>query len=160
MRLLRLVVLGLTLAAPPLGASPAGADSALRWGPNGNGTLAHRDDTRWLDLHDAKVTANTAAGIYSARFGPTLQQMDKQPFVITGFMMPIGIDIATNRFVLTRRSASCPFCPPNEPPEAIEVFSQNFVDYTNGTVTVSGKLHLVANSERGMFYRLDAAKVW
>ena len=74
-------------------------------------------------------------------------------------MMPVVANVMSNHFVITRRSATCPFCPPNEPTEAIEVFSRNFVQYTDRPVTVEGRFHLVANSEKGLFYRLDAATV-
>lgn len=75
-------------------------------------------DVRWLDLHDAKVTAATATGLYTARFGSFLQQMDRQDFVITGILMPV----VTN-------------------------------------LIVEAKFHLVVNSEKELFYRLDAATV-
>ncbi|WP_174292632.1 DUF3299 domain-containing protein [Sphingomonas bacterium] len=159
MKALSAVFLGL-LVGQPCSALAVSVGSTQQWGPHGNGLLAHRDDVRWLDLHDAKVTADTAAGIYTARFGPILQQMDNQDFVITGFMMPVGVDLASTHFVLTRRSATCPFCPPNEPTEAIEVFSDKFVKYTDAPITVSGKLQLVANSDRGLFYRLKSAKIF
>ena len=157
MKIARLVSITVLLTLGSASALPASVGT--KWGPNGNGTLAHTDDVRWLDLHDAKVTADTAAGLYTARFGPFLQQMDRQDFVITGFMMPVVANVMSNHFVITRRSATCPFCPPNEPTEAIEVFSRNFVQYTDRSVTVEGRFHLVANSEKGLFYRLDAATV-
>ena len=74
-------------------------------------------------------------------------------------MLPDEPSLTSAHFVLTRRSAGCPFCPPNEPTEAIEVFSVASMEYTQAPVTVSGQLHLVARSETGLFYRLDHAKV-
>lgn len=138
---------------------PAFALVSRTWGPNGNGTLVHEDDLRWVDFHDAQVTADRAAGRYTARFSSMLLKMDGQPLVITGYMLPVGTAMATTHFVLTRRSATCPFCPPNEPTEAMEVFSQKLVTTTQAPVTVQGKLHLVASSEQGLFFRLDEAKV-
>ena len=141
------------------GAPAAALPSTQTWGPNGNGTLKHQDDMRWLDFHDAQVAADRAAGHYTARFSAMLMKMDGHDLVITGYMLPVGTAIDTTHFVLTRRSATCPFCPPNEPTEAIEVFSQRFVRPTQAPITVQGRLHLVASSDQGLFFRIDAARI-
>lgn len=129
------------------------------WGPNGNGTLDHEDDLRWVGFHDAKITADEAKGEYRATFSPTLQKENGICTSISGYMLPIEATTTSPHFVLTRRSAGCPFCPPNEPTEAIEVFATKPIAYTQSPVTVSGTLHLVARSEKGLFFRLDGAKV-
>ena len=154
--------LGLAVLVAPI-ASIAGASygtSVRNWGPNGNGTLDHKDDQQWVGFHDAQVTADAKAGTYTARFGPLLQKMDGQPIAISGYMMPLGTMLESNHFILPRRSPGCPFCPPNEPMEAIEVFSSRFVKGTQLPITVEGRLRLVGNSERGLFLRIDAARIW
>lgn len=94
-----------------------------------------------------------------ASFSDILQKMDGKPFSITGYMLPIEPSIHSAHFVLTRRSAGCPSCPPNEPTEAMEVFAQKPVDYTQAPVTANGVLDLVRHSAQGLFFRLDHAKV-
>lgn len=159
MKRLKIAVLGvLSFTAALMPASLATA-STQNWGPNGNGTLRHQDDLQWVNFHDAQVTADRAAGIYTARFGVMLQKMEGQRIVIAGYMMPVGAAMSSPHFVLTRRSATCPFCPPNEPTEAIEVFSQTIVRSTQDPVTVEGRLHLVPNSEHGLFFGIDDARV-
>ncbi len=128
-------------------------------GPNGNGTLVHEDDLRWLSFRDAKIAADDTKGEYRASFSPTLVRMDGHGFSITGYMLPIETSARAAHFILTRRSAGCPFCPPNEPTEAIEIFTSAPVDYTPAPLTVAGRLHLVPRSDTGLFYRLDHAKV-
>ncbi|BAI96730.1 hypothetical protein SJA_C1-18960 [Sphingobium indicum UT26S] len=127
--------------------------------PRPPGTLDHEDDLRWVFFHDARVTADEAKGEYNAAFSPSLSKMEGQSFSITGYMLPIETSTKSAHFVLTRRSAGCPFCPPNEPTEAIEIFATGPVDYRQTPVTVEGRLHLIARSETGLFYRLDRAKV-
>lgn len=144
------------LAATPLRA----AGSVQQWGPNGNGTLDHKDDLQWVQFHDAKVTEDRAAGIYNITFGPFLRKMDGQSLIITGYMMPLTPFGPSNHFVLTRRSPGCPFCPPNEPTEAIEIFSDRSVPPTPAPITIEGKLHLVSRSSQGLFFRIDGAKIW
>lgn len=131
-----------------------------KWGPNGNGTLKHEDDLQWVMFHDARITADQKAGIYTATFSPMLLKMDNQNLVITGYVLPLNPMSATTHFILTRRSPACPFCPPNEPTEAIEIFSQAFVKPTDAPITVEGRLHFVSHSEQGLFFRIDSAKVW
>ena len=130
-----------------------------KWGPNGNGTLDHEDDLQWVFFHDAKITADDAKGLYLATFPPSLRKEDGVHFSITGYMLPVEASPTSAHFVLTRRSAGCPFCPPNEPTEAIEVFAAKPYAYTQSPVTVEGTLHLVGRSARGLFFRLDKAKV-
>lgn len=156
-RLIPALVLSLALPGAAGAQFFSGGDSI--WGPNGNGTLDHEDDLQWVFFHDAKITADEAKGIYTATFPAGLRKEDGINFSITGYMLPIESRGTSAHFVLTRRSAGCPFCPPNEPTEAIEVFSAKPVAYTQSPVTVEGVLHLVSHSEKGLFFRMDKAKV-
>ena len=157
------VVTALALLAAVPGAAGAqffGNDSpAPNWGPNGNGTLDHPDDVTWIMFHNAKVTADDARGIYTASFPPSLVKQDGKFFSISGYMLPVDTKTVSPHFVLTRRSTGCPFCPPNEPTEAIEVFASRPIAYTQAPVRIEGTLHLVAHSEKGLFFRLDTASV-
>ncbi|MGY2734634.1 DUF3299 domain-containing protein [Sphingomonas sp. UYP23] len=155
------ILLVLALLALPVTASQAQFFSGgpPNWGPNGDGTLEHEDDLRWVMFHDAKIAANEAKGEYTATFSASLKKEDGVQWSITGYMLPIESTTKAAHFVLTRRSAGCPFCPPNEPTEAIEVFSTTPVQYTQAPVTVEGTLHLVARSGQGLFFRMDKARV-
>jgi hypothetical protein len=130
-----------------------------KWGPNGNGTLDHEDDLRWVILHDVQITADNAKGIYVAKWGKDMVGMEGRPFTIIGYMLPIEPTTHSAHFVITRRSSGCPFCPPNEPTEAIEVFTTKAIDYTQSPIALKGTLHLVRSSELGLFYRMDNATV-
>lgn len=148
-----------TVTVPVFGAEgqfyPGG--SIDRWGPNGNGTLDHEDDLRWVILHDVKITADDARGVYIATFDKKMADLDGRPFTIIGYMLPLEANIHSAHFAITRRSSGCPFCPPNEPTEAIEVFAATPIDYTTGPIALEGRLHLVRSSATGLFYRLDQA---
>ncbi|WP_375381880.1 hypothetical protein [uncultured Sphingomonas sp.] len=158
LRPLAALLAGLTLQ-PGVAAAQFYGGGSSQWGPNGNGTLDHEDDLRWVFFHDAKIAADDAKGEYRATFSPALAKENGAAFEITGYMLPVDASTTSPHFVLTRRSTGCPFCPPNEPTEAIEVFSAKPVAYTQAPVTVSGTLHLVGRSEQGLFFRLDGAKV-
>lgn len=155
------VCLALAAAAMPATNGAAqfypGGNKFDRWGPNGNGTLDHEDDLRWIVLHDVKITANEAKGVYIATFSKAMADLDGRPFSIIGYMLPLEATTHSAHFAITRRSTGCPFCPPNEPTEAIEVFAAKPIDYTQAPIALEGRLHLVRSSETGLFYRLDQA---
>ena len=132
---------------------------AKTWGPNGDGTLVHVEDARWNVFHDVKVTSDIDKGEYSATFGPALDRLAGRNVVVSGYMLPLTADPSAPHFVLTRRSAGCPFCPPNELNEAVEVLAKASVKYTMAPITVSGRLHLISVSDQGLFFRLDDASV-
>lgn len=162
MKPFRLAVLLSLFVAQTAWAAPQsffGGGDQQQWGPNGNGTLEHEDDLRWVLFHDAKITTDDAKGLYVADFSPSLRKLDGVSFSVSGYMLPVEASLTSAHFVLTRRSAGCPFCPPNAPTEAIEVFAAKPFAYTQSPITVEGRLHLVARSERGLFYRIDNARV-
>lgn len=129
------------------------------WGPNGNGTLEHADDLRWTFFNDVKIVADNARGIYRATFGTALAKMEGHPLTITGYMLTLEPRTRSRHFLLTRRSTGCPFCPPNEPTEVIEIMTVAPVDYTQQPVTIAGRIHLVADSAQGLFYQMNGAKL-
>jgi len=60
---------------------------------------------------------------------------------------------------LLRRSPGCPFCPPSEATEVVEVMSTKAIAPTADLIIVEGRLKLVAESSQGFFYRLEGAVV-
>jgi hypothetical protein len=117
------------------------------------------NDPAWTLLNEAKVTADTTKGEFTAAFPPDLLKLQGRRFQITGFILPLDPASQTMHFALVRRNTACPFCPPNEPTEAVEVFSQELVKYTGEEISVSGRLVLVSSSADGLFYRLERAQV-
>jgi hypothetical protein len=127
----------------------------LRYDPN----HYENNDPAWSLLNEATVSADTRSGEYKAAFPADLQTLQAKAFTISGFMLPLDPGSKASHFALVRRNTACPFCPPNEPTEAIEIFSPAPVGYTGQELSVTGRLTLVASSSRGLFYRLDQARV-
>ncbi len=117
------------------------------------------NDPMWGLLNQAEVTVDEKKGEYHAAFQPDLLHLAGTKLKITGFMMPLDPAKRTLHFALVRRNSACPFCPPNSPTEAVEVYSSAMVAYTGDEIAVTGRLTLVSNSSLGMFYRLDDARV-
>ena len=128
-----------------------------RIGPNGDGTLLREDDRRWEALQDVRVNADFARGQFVATFGPALARSDGTTVRITGYILPVEAATHSSHFVITRRSASCPFCAPPGLTEAVEVFAVAPIAYSADPITLQGRLHLVGRSDAGLFYRLDQA---
>ena len=117
------------------------------------------NDPVWDDLNAATVTADRAAGEYRAVFPRALQDRRDRALRIAGFILPLEASSRSAHFMVVRRNTGCPFCPPNAPTEAVEVFSDAPVSYTGQEVTATGRLKLVSSSADGLFFQLEHASV-
>jgi hypothetical protein len=117
------------------------------------------NDPAWTILDKAKVAQDLAKGVLTAAFPPEVAGLSGKSLRISGFMLPLEATTQTRHFILTRRSVTCPFCPPNAPTEAVEVELDTPVAFTNELVAVEGRLALTSASDRGLFYRLTSASI-
>jgi len=117
------------------------------------------DDPGWTILNRAKVSIDEAKGLMTAVFDDAAKAMDGKPFTIGGFMLPLDASQSFTHFVLTRRNTTCAFCPPNEPTEAIEIFTDTELSFTQDEYRVAGTLELVGEASWGLFYRIHDAIV-
>ncbi len=118
------------------------------------------NDPAWTVLRDAQVKDDKAKGVMTATFPAALQAHAGKSFQISGYMTPLEDDLHTRHFIVTRRDTTCPFCPPNTPTEAVEVFMARPIAATPAEIAVSGRLELIASSQAGLFYRIaDAVPV-
>ncbi len=127
--------------------------------PSQQALAAHytNNDPGWTLLRQATVSEDRAKGLLTARFTPDLQRLSGKAFQISGFMTPLEASGQTRHFIITRRSTTCPFCPPNEPTEAVEVRLDQPTSLSNEEVVVRGRMTLVATSDEGLFYSLSSA---
>jgi hypothetical protein len=117
----------------------------------------HPDDARWAAFRGVRVTTDTRKGVATAVFPPDLLRAQNQVTEIGGYMIPLEAKSDSRHFLLTRRSSGCPFCPPNEANEAIEVFAAQPVHYEQRQVFIKGRLTLVSSSDNGLFFQLREA---
>jgi hypothetical protein len=111
----------------------------------------------WDVLASAKVEADSAKGIYRAIFSDAVKGYDGASIKISGFYMPIEASTKPRHFALSRRNLGCPFCPPSEPTEVVEVMATDGIAPQADLITVEGRLRLVAESSQGLFYRIEGA---
>ena len=114
----------------------------------------HPDDPRWIEFRGVKVTPDKARGVMTAQFPPELAAIDGREMDIGGYILPLEANTKSAHFILTRRSTGCPFCPPNEANEALEVHLKTPVQYEQRQFYVKGRLKLVRTSNQGLFFQL------
>jgi hypothetical protein len=134
-------LMGMTREAAPRGLVPDHDDAPI-WG---------------LIKSSTRFQVDAAKGLYVASFDKTLQASQGKSFTVTGYVLPLEATASSRHFVVTRRNTGCPFCPPNEIGEAVEIFARKPVAYTPAEVTFTGRLKLVSSSAEGMFYQLEDA---
>ena len=78
---------------------------------------------------------------------------------ITGFMLPLESKEKFQHFLLSKRTPTCPFCPPGEPNEVIDIHTTAPVVFTEDRVKVQGVFELMNDKEMGLFFRLNNAKI-
>ena len=115
------------------------------------------NDPQWDVLNRTRIVADTAKGEYTATFPAALIARRGSVMKIAGFILPLETTSRSAHFMLVRRNTGCPFCPPNAPTEALEIFSKVPVRYTGEEIVVTGRLKLVASSDQGLFFQLTDA---
>ncbi|CAN5382954.1 hypothetical protein BH09PSE2_BH09PSE2_17980 [soil metagenome] len=117
----------------------------------------HPDDPRWSQFRGVKVSQDKEKGLLIAQFPTALKAAEGTEMDIGGYLMPLENTPEFSHFILTRRASGCPFCPPNEANEALEVFTKKKIHYEQRQFYVKGRLKLVASSDQGLFFRLEDA---
>ncbi len=147
------VLCGLFVAVAALATAAFDAPPTLTYNPQ------HyvNNDPVWEQFNLVHITADMKAGAYRATFPGALTGKQNRPMRVTGFILPLEASSKSAHFMLVRRNTGCPFCPPNAPTEAVEIFSRTPVTYTGQEMAVTGVLRLVASSGDGLFFRLDQA---
>lgn len=92
-------------------------------------------------------------------FSDTVKALDGKIIRVTGFMFPVEAGERHSYFLLQPRPPHCPFCFNVGANQVIEVRLDMAIAYSSMPLTLEGALTLVSDDERGIFYRMDAARV-
>ena len=118
--------------------------------------LPQAHDPMWESFFKCKVHYDDKTHHYSIDYTPEVQALDGKPTTVSGFMMPLEPTETFNHFLLAKRTPTCPFCPPGEPNEILEVFTKKPVKWEEGVVVVTGTMKLISsNPELGLFFQLN-----
>lgn len=109
----------------------------------------------WATLRKTKIGENAKRGIFTASFPDEVEALNGTQVTVSGFMLPMDTAPRSKHFLLSRYTPVCFFCPPGQPNEVVEVISKPGVKLTGNMVTLSGRLSLINDGEKGLFFRLD-----
>ena len=108
----------------------------------------------WQQLKETKISIAPKTGQYFAAIPPAIQAMNGKPVTLSGYLVPIELAMETHHFLLSKRAPTCPFCPPGEPNEVVEVFSKQPMPWRDSFVTITGTMNLTDNPETGVFFQI------
>lgn len=111
----------------------------------------------WQQLQKTKVTADEKSGYFNAKIPPEVKALSGKELTVNGFMMPLENTDKFKHFLLAKRTPTCPFCPPGEPNEIIDVWTKKPVAYDDAMVTVKGTFELMNDRDMGLFFKLKNA---
>ena len=119
--------------------------------------LPKAKDTLWATLGKAKITLDENKGTYNATLTDEIKKLDGQKISISGFVVPLEATETFSHFLLSKRTPTCFFCPPGEPNEIIEVFTDKPVPWDDDLVVYEGTFGLTKNADMGIFFKMTGA---
>ena len=151
-------------AAPPPGEIGDGGQTPgmVRFGQPVDERAAQADlpksaDPQWALLATSVIGEDLERGRFTARHPARVRALSGKDMTITGYVMPLEPTPTFQRFLLTRYTPVCQFCPPGAPNEVIEVNSIAPIAPTQALIRVRGRFTLTDNGEQGLFFRMDGA---
>jgi hypothetical protein len=150
---LKALLLGIALALPLV--SPAqGQHNPMD--PNAAKPLPERKDVvSWKTL--AQVELVKVKDRYFPQYAKDVSALDQKQVKLQGFMMPLQTGDKQTHFVLSAMPTTCSFCLPGGPESLVEVKTKAAVKYTFDPVVLTGKLSVLKDDPRGVFYTLTDA---
>lgn len=111
----------------------------------------------WGVLRKTRISEDVKRGLFSASFPAEVEALNGTVVTVTGFMLPIDAKARSKHFLLSKYTPVCFFCPPGEPNEVVEVLADKAMPVSDDLVSVTGKLSLIDNAEKGLFFRISAS---
>jgi hypothetical protein len=119
--------------------------------------LPKSNDPMWTVLSKSKIHVNEKKGLYSATHPAAVKALVGTQVSISGFMLPLESTEKFKHYILSKRTPTCPFCPPGEPNEIVDIWMAKPVKYDENMVKVTGNFALMDNEQLGMFFKLSNA---
>jgi hypothetical protein len=94
---------------------------------------------------------------YVPQFSAEVAALNNKQVKMQGFMLPLQMGDKQTHFVLAAMPQTCAFCIPGGPESLVEVKSKQPVKYTFDILILAGKLEVLKDDPRGVFYVLTDA---
>jgi hypothetical protein len=161
-QIVRSVALLLALAATPAWALDPKKGAPLTTQPP-NELAAQKllrkvHDELWTKLLMCVVDYDNNKGTYSIRLTPEVKALNGKTITVRGFVLPMDGSDHTQHFLISRNTPVCLYCPPGQPNEVVEVEAARAIPWTNKIVSVTGKLHLINDEEKALFFKIEKAE--
>ncbi|MCW5737763.1 MAG: DUF3299 domain-containing protein [Enhydrobacter sp.] len=121
--------------------------------------LPQADDPLWAKFVKCKLSYDEETGVYSIQMTREVKALHGKTITMRGFVLPMDGSDRTQHFLLTRNTPVCMYCPPGGPNEVVEVRSSRPIAWTDKIVSITGKLNLVNDQERAIFFKVENAEV-
>ena len=121
--------------------------------------LPKSKDPMWVLLAKTKIHLEEKKGLYSAAYPDEVKALVGTQVTISGFMLPLEATEKFKHFIISKRTPTCPFCPPGEPNEIADVWLETPVKWSEDVVKVTGTFELMNNAQLGMFFKITKAKI-
>jgi hypothetical protein len=124
----------------------------------GEASLPQSEDNAWKIFATSKVSLDDKTQTYSIDLTPEVKAMVGKELAISGFILPLESTEKFTHYLLSKRTPTCPFCPPGEGNEIIEVFTKDPITWEKDMVVVTGIMKLTNNPDMGLFFQLKDAE--
>ena len=119
--------------------------------------LPQSNDDIWKTFGKCKVHLDKKEYKYSIDYTPEVKAMEGKQITVSGFMLPLEAKEEFTHYLLSKRTPTCPFCPPGEPNEIVEVFSKKPVKWDEGIVVATGTMKFTNDPQLGLFFQMKDA---
>lgn len=152
-----LTALALLLPLPALAFSSEAVPTQPKDERQAQNALPISHDAMWGTLLKARITYADKAPFISAKIPPEIKALNGTTVTLSGFVLPMDSEGKTRHFLLSKRTPTCPYCPPGEPNEVVEVYSRTTVPWDESLLTMRGTFTLINNTDNGIFFVLKNA---
>ena len=121
--------------------------------------LPQAHDAIWQTFAKTKIKVDEKKGLYSAVYTDDVKAMVGKEITISGFMLPLEASEKFKHFILSKRTPTCFFCPPGQPNEIVDVWTDKSTDWKEELIKVTGTFELMNDPQLGMFFKLNKAKI-
>ena len=122
-------------------------------------SLPQARDALWAKFIKCKLGYDEESGVYSISMTPEVKAFDGKTITLHGFVLPMDGSDRTQHFLISRNTPVCMYCPPGQPNEVIEVQAKHAIAWSDKIVSVTGKLKLINDKEKALFFKIENAEV-